>query len=554
MRWLLGLLLAVTVAQPAAAAPFLERFYMGGASDPGEPVTGPDGAVWFDVRGGVGRVAADGTVTLRRTPGVRPRRLTVGPDGAFWFIDFSHQRVGRMEVHGAVTTFSLTRSGTNVFDIAAGPDGNLWVTDYGDITGERGRNGAIWRLTPAGLATELALPPRTYPTEIIAGADGNLWFVQQDGMGRITPGGDVRVFDLPGDVSPDSITVGPDGDIWVSDDWRNGVIRLSADGSQTLVRMGRLVSGLTSGPDGNLWFTARRYTVGLRAVGLNGVGRMSLDAALTAASVPGRLPRLDLWSEPFGIWVDGLAFDGAGQAWGTQAATHSLVRERPAQRAPAQCRGRWRSTWRRRIRRRAGRRRRPADGLPRRAGRTRAVAVAGAGWRRLVHARRPRRRAPVRGRAGAAVHPRVPAPVTAGCAGAGTARGTVVHRSGYWRGGASAGGRRRASVSPRARAAACVAEHHRRPRPPHVGHRPARCDRCDLDVGARSTIHARARSARAADRDLRGAGRQPVVHAVLPTPDRAHHPVRRCVVVAHTRAARLDRTRARRRAVVHDRL
>jgi virginiamycin B lyase len=61
---------------------------------------------------------------------------------------------------------------TNVFDLTAGPDGNVWFTDI--------QTSSIGRITPTGVVTEFPLPaPDSGPFMIATGPDGNLWFTLQ---------------------------------------------------------------------------------------------------------------------------------------------------------------------------------------------------------------------------------------------------------------------------------------------------------------------------------------------------------------------------------------
>jgi streptogramin lyase len=69
--------------------------------------------------------------------------------------------------------------------IAAGPDGNLWFTEY------QGNN--IGKITPAtGVITEYAIPGSNYgniTNGITAGSDGNMWFALglEYKIGKISP-------------------------------------------------------------------------------------------------------------------------------------------------------------------------------------------------------------------------------------------------------------------------------------------------------------------------------------------------------------------------------
>src|SRR5688500_8573857 len=58
--------LAVCAPGAGASAPRLERFDAAGADGLLNATRGPDGAVWFTWRHGVGRVADSGSVTLRQ--------------------------------------------------------------------------------------------------------------------------------------------------------------------------------------------------------------------------------------------------------------------------------------------------------------------------------------------------------------------------------------------------------------------------------------------------------------------------------------------------------
>jgi virginiamycin B lyase len=64
-------------------------------------------------------------------------------------------------------------------EIAAGPDGALWFTNY---------SGSIGRITTAGLVTNFALFGSANPQGITAGPDGALWFTVVDlgTIGRIS--------------------------------------------------------------------------------------------------------------------------------------------------------------------------------------------------------------------------------------------------------------------------------------------------------------------------------------------------------------------------------
>jgi virginiamycin B lyase len=69
----------------------------------------------------------------------------------------------------------------------AGTDGNVWVT----VPAAH----AICRVSPDGTAHAFVMPASIMPGLIAAGADGNLWFAEPNGMlGRFSPSGIVDEF------------------------------------------------------------------------------------------------------------------------------------------------------------------------------------------------------------------------------------------------------------------------------------------------------------------------------------------------------------------------
>ena len=83
----------------------------------------------------------------------------------------------------------ILASDSSPIGITAGPDGNLWFTEF---TGNK-----VGKITPAGAITEFPIPTASsFPYGITAGPDGNLWFVEDGGnkIGRITPAGTITEF------------------------------------------------------------------------------------------------------------------------------------------------------------------------------------------------------------------------------------------------------------------------------------------------------------------------------------------------------------------------
>jgi streptogramin lyase len=234
--------------------------------------------------------------------GTNGANIAAGPDGNLWFTE--PRKIGRITPEGVVTEFPLppaTRSAAAA-DIVAAPDGNLWflldgTTPLGQPTG---RIPEIGRITPAGVITEFPTPAGSYPANITAGPDGNLWFLQV-GMptqvpvgtlpeiGRITPAGVITEFPLAMDphvtelFKPGDIVVGSDGNLWVTAGETYPIARITAAGVITTfpdpTNYG--LGDIAAGPDGNLWVTAGGGMIGrFTPVGEGTVFRIPFDWAI----------------------------------------------------------------------------------------------------------------------------------------------------------------------------------------------------------------------------------------------------------------------------------
>jgi streptogramin lyase len=192
-------------------------------------------------------------ITSSSTPFI----LTAGPDGNVWFTEYTGNRIGRITPSGVVTEFSAgITAGSGPVGIVLGPGGNLWFTES---SGQR-----IGRITPAGVVTEFSagITPLSYPQGITAGADGNLWFTENNvsKIGRITPTGTVTEFPLSPNSGPLWIATGPDGNVWFSEyDSTRQIGRITPTGVVTEFLAGTTPNsyptGIVAGPDGGMWFT-----------------------------------------------------------------------------------------------------------------------------------------------------------------------------------------------------------------------------------------------------------------------------------------------------------
>jgi len=232
--------------------------------------------------------------------------VAVGPDGNLWYtracsgtsaaLGFSwvFSRIGRITPAGGVEEFPPIGLPN---DITPGPDGNLWFADQPEFIG-----GQIGRISTTGVITEFPVPAantpwpagRSYPFSIAAGPDGNLWFTDYLGaqIGRISPTGNVVMFPLLSSTrSPGSMTAGPDGALWFTESDQfdlqgSWIARMTLDGSVTEFQVPAGGQGLATadgsktiaaGPDGNLWF------IELNA---NKIGRITPAGSITEFNIP----------------------------------------------------------------------------------------------------------------------------------------------------------------------------------------------------------------------------------------------------------------------------
>ncbi|HEV2035447.1 MAG TPA: hypothetical protein VGU71_14855 [Candidatus Dormibacteraeota bacterium] len=231
---------------------------------------GPDGNIWMTAnRGGQGspdwilRISRTGDVTKFHAGtnagggfGTGPEGITAGPDGNIWFTEFWTGRIGRMTPAGVLTEFKIPTPDSNPRGITAGPDGNLWFTESSL------NRPAIARIRPTGEIVEYPLfggsmDNQLNPTAVVAGPDGNVWFTEKGNIGRITPAGVITVFPLAGAGSPGGLVEGPDRNLWFTDWGANSVGRISPEGTIrefALPRRRSGLSGIAAGPDGRIWF------------------------------------------------------------------------------------------------------------------------------------------------------------------------------------------------------------------------------------------------------------------------------------------------------------
>jgi streptogramin lyase len=135
-------------------------------------------------------------------------------------------------------------------EIVTGADGNLWLAAGG---------ATIWRMTPAGVSSPFTANGVGQLTSLAVGADGNVWFTDDGGkIGKVTPAGAISLFTGPGIDRPASIIHGRAGTMWfvnrgLTQPWTIGTITTTGTVSAYTGSGVANPWALAAGPDGTIW-------------------------------------------------------------------------------------------------------------------------------------------------------------------------------------------------------------------------------------------------------------------------------------------------------------
>lgn len=194
---------------------------------------------------------------------------------------------------GEITTFGPLPKESYPADITAGPDGNLWFTEEGA--------GKIAKITTSGTMTEYSLPAGSKPWGITpAPAKENvLWFTEggTDKIGKITTSGTITEYSRSGGGYLSQIATGPDGHLWFTvGESASKIGKITTAGAITEYSLPENsgLDGIAAGPDGNMWFTESGK-----------IGKISTSGTVTEYSLP-------VWS-----FASSIAAGPDGELWFT---------------------------------------------------------------------------------------------------------------------------------------------------------------------------------------------------------------------------------------------
>ena len=209
-------------------------------------ISGPNKSVWFvDNLGNaeqLGQITPSGSITWFPTindPGAggSASHLTTGPDGNVWFNTSGD--IGKITPAGVITLYPAPAIASTISGLTPGADGNVWFASS-PASGENDTQVAsvVGLITPSGVITTFPIVPcplgdQVVTGPIVEGSDGNVWFgalisTTANGnpeleMGRVAPSGQITL-DPIGQVEQTleaaigfDLARGPDGKPWLID-------------------------------------------------------------------------------------------------------------------------------------------------------------------------------------------------------------------------------------------------------------------------------------------------------------------------------------------------
>jgi streptogramin lyase len=222
---------------------------------------------------------------------------------------------GRIKPDGTVDEFDPPTGVTDMGDITAGPDGNLWTTTTGGIV----------KIPPSDPTTATKFDDANIKccnNAITVGSDGNLWTGSAGLVIEIPPsnpgGGDTPHSGILAGTDPRGIAAGSDGNLWIIDDNADdsAIVRFDTAGNVvgTPVKPGGNLqqTQIAAGPAGQLAFTQPVNTP-------QRIGRIDFTGHIDFTDMPGGV------GDPTGI-----VFGNDGAYWSANFGVDALRRLTPS--------------------------------------------------------------------------------------------------------------------------------------------------------------------------------------------------------------------------------
>ena len=251
---------------------------------------------------------------------------------------------------GMLKQFKVPTAGSSPMHITRASDGNFWFTES-FVNDQNATPHKIGRVTPAGRVTEFNVCDFCFPTDIVQGSDGILYFTKNDAsLGRITTGGTVLP-DIPAVFSPNGNGLDAHGDdIWFADFNNRSVWRydIPTDAFTEFPAPNTVPLEVAVAAGGIVWFTDANGQIGrldpatgaVTEIDVEGFPReinIASDGAVwfTERSAPQAVGRLDPTTNAAELFkVDGGPEDIApaadGSMWFTRSTVGNIARITPA--------------------------------------------------------------------------------------------------------------------------------------------------------------------------------------------------------------------------------
>jgi streptogramin lyase len=257
-----------------------------GSNIPYRIISGPLGELWFTYNSDIGLASMTTSGTLQQfplptnppfgtlvTPGPSNDLLALaeGSDGNVWAVADDVQQIVQFNVMtGVATPFSTVATGSATappgqipWGITNGGDGALWFSQYPQLQSEVGQSSAIGRMSTGGAVTYYSttgtMANGLASAITFNSIDGNVWFTDNENVGKVTPGGNVTEYPVPvGAGAGYGITAAPDGSLWFIEWNVNSIGHMDANGNflgdYLIPTANAGPVGITIGPDRNIWF------------------------------------------------------------------------------------------------------------------------------------------------------------------------------------------------------------------------------------------------------------------------------------------------------------
>ena len=220
-------------------------------SGPNGIVAGPEGNLWFTEyeASKIGKInpakpteIEDFEIPAKPGEAIHPLEITRGQEGDLWFTEFSASKIGKINPAKPteIEQFEIPAKDANEvshpFGITTGREGNLWFTIAYTVEGSEEFASFVGEINPTTHKIEVfnTPSPKSFPSGIKSGLEGNLWFTEGEAevaglkvgkIGEINPTKPTEPKEFafkpetPTEIvrGPAEITLGNEGNLWFAE-------------------------------------------------------------------------------------------------------------------------------------------------------------------------------------------------------------------------------------------------------------------------------------------------------------------------------------------------